>query len=68
MKTVRFVKPYMHFPVGNVREMAPRLADQLVQAGVVVIVEAEAEDHKSLSAPSTGRAKRLDLSNKAVGA
>jgi 16S rRNA C1402 (ribose-2'-O) methylase RsmI len=65
MKTVRFVKPYMHFPAGHEREMAARLADQLVKGGFVVIVE---QEHKSLSAEHTGRAKRLELSNKAVGA
>lgn len=52
--------------VGDIVNVSPGVAEQMIRnrdAKPVAVVES-----KSLSAAGTGRAKRLELSNKAVGA
>ena len=52
--------------VGDTVNVSPGVAEQMIRnrdAKPVAVVES-----KSLSAAGTGRAKRLELSNKAVGA
>jgi hypothetical protein len=69
LTTIKIIRPYMTWPVGNVREVSEMLANQLVDGGFAKRVEAEKPEPADAPAKrGPGRPRKVKPENKAVGA
>ncbi len=71
LKTIKLVKQYMAWPAGNVREVAARLADQLISSGMAVEVDPDrrVENKAVQSEPAKrgpGRPRKIAIDDKAI--
>lgn len=74
MMTIKMKKPHLSFRAGDVRKVPNMLGSRLIHSGYAVaydpepVVENKAVESSPAEPRAAGRAKKLKIDNKAVGA